>query len=125
MNNLSVDFTDNTGEARTVDSPSFTEIEHLVLQLDQDIKYYLEIVIDDNNKMIVGGGAGKYIVNICKENLLLQLINPDGNDESAISVYIGQESEYPTNWIVNLPEVISAAKFYYDNQEANPIQEWQ
>jgi hypothetical protein len=75
--------------------------------------------------MIVGGGAGKYIVNIYKENLLLQLINPDGNDESAISVYVGQESEYPTNWIVNLPEVISAAKFYYDNQEANPIQEWQ
>ena len=125
MSDLSIVFTDDLGESRILENPDFSEVVKLINQLDQDFKYYLEIIYDETHKMLIGGGSGKYMVNICEEDLLTVLINPDGDEESTVPVYIGQESEYPTNLIVSLTEVISAVKFYYENKEANSNQEWQ
>jgi hypothetical protein len=118
-------FIDNLGETRILESPIFSKIEELINQLDRDLKYYLEVYWDDTNKMSIAGGLDQYIVDINQGDSLLMLMNVNGSEDSHVTIYTGQESEYPTNSVVRLQEVISAVRFFCENKVINPDRHWE
>ena len=104
----------NQDEGDLIESPTWSQIEQAIRELDGKSKTLVTLGVDDECYMSIGGGeSGKYIVNVTFDNVrfhnLVDPSKPDGIDKLVVG---GQEGNYSAKMSVNLETTLLAAQIF-------------
>lgn len=84
---------------------------------------------DEGYYMAIGGGKdGRYITyaSYNNEEELYNLVNQTGSKEELVELVVGgQRGNFPERNCVTQDMVLSAAKRFFETQEADPNMEWE
>lgn len=104
----------NQDEGELIESPTWSQIEQAIRELDGKSKTLVTLGADDECYMSIGGGEfGKYIVNVTLDNVSFHnLVEPSKPDTIEKLVIGGQEGNYSAKMSVNLERVLLAAQTF-------------
>ncbi len=104
----------NQDEGDLIESPTWSQIEQAIRELDGKSKTLVTLGVDDECYMSIGGGeSGKYIVNVTFDNVsFYNLVDPSKPDAIEKLVVGGQEGNYSAKICVNLETTLLAAQTF-------------
>jgi hypothetical protein len=118
----------NINKGNETEISSFFELKEILDRMDGDI--YTEVLLfNGGDYLLVGGGAGKYVVMFSHEVekkfywLINDTYNNNGDEEIALVVG-GQEGTFRPKAIVNYNLMIEASQYYYENKDKSPYLQW-
>jgi hypothetical protein len=108
------------------DSPGWSDVQSAVAALDADQHTLVAVEGWGKSEMLIGGGAGKYIVSIATNpDRLFTLINADGQTTEYVRLKAGgQTANYPANEVVDFEKAIQAAGWFCEHNEPDPGLNW-
>ena len=102
-----------------VSNPAWADIDAAIRRLDNrtwnDI-YLRPIDAAAETYLVVGGGAGRYVVSGSEAGERFPTLpNPSGSETELVPVCVGgQLGEYPSRYVVDLNAALAAARSFYD-----------
>jgi len=123
VRSLAWDCSDEVGQ--DVDNPSWENVEAEILRMDGQRYTAVGMILDDHHNMMIGGGGEHYTLGICDANNgVSYLKNINGSPDKDIWINAGQGSDYPEEIVVALPDVLKAARYYFEHNKADPRLQW-
>ncbi len=104
----------NQDECELIESPTWSQIEQAICQLDGKSKTLVTLGADDECYLSIGGAeSGKYIVNVTLDNVSFHnLVEPSKPDAIENLVVGGQKGNYSAKMCVNLETALLAAQTF-------------
>ncbi len=117
----------NQDEGDLIESPTWSQIEQAICELDGKTKTLVTLGADDECYLSIGGGeSGKYIVNVTLDNVsfhnLVDLSKPDTIEKLVVG---GQADNYPAKMCVTLETALLAAKTFTVSGELQISLSWE
>ncbi len=107
---------DATTGGKSIDSPSWPEVEAAIRSMDNNNRTEVGLFVDDNTYLQVGGGADTYICSIRAEGKLHVLFDPSRTASEEKWVIAGQGSHQPTNECFSISTIIDVAKWFWEHR---------
>jgi hypothetical protein len=110
-----------------VDQPDVATVESTIRRLDGDRTTEVCIEADDQSYLILGGGAGRYVGFISRnENEMHNLITPTGSPEPSIELCAGgQTGFFAERQLVDLATALRAARTFAERGELDQSVTWE
>lgn len=98
----------------TFKDATWADVARLIKRLDACKYSIVNLKIDDDNHLTVGGGNGRFIVTVTLDgNRFFDLVRAAPTDTSIIRLNVGgQEGEYPADQIVDEDTAVACAMTY-------------
>ena len=113
-------------EETTKESPSWDDVVAAIKRLDADKRTLVAADSWGETQMLIGGGAGKYVVSVSRsDEELFTLINSDAKANDRVLLNAGgQTGNFPSQEIVDYETTIQAANWFYKHNEPAPQLVW-
>jgi hypothetical protein len=113
-------------EETAKESPSWDDVVAAIKCLDADKRTLVAADGWGETQMLIGGGAGKYVVSVStSDEELFTLINSDAKASDRVLVNAGgQTGNFPSQEIVDYETAIQAANWFYEHNEPAPQLVW-
>ena len=108
------------------ESPSWDDVVAAIKGLDADKRTLVAADGWGETQMLIGGGAGKYVVSVStsdEEQFTLINCNVKGSDRVLLNAG-GQTGNFPSQEIVDYETAIQAANWFYEHNEPAPQLVW-
>ncbi|MEG4116921.1 Imm1 family immunity protein [Microcoleus sp. N9_B4] len=117
----------NQDEGDLIESPTWSQIEQAIRELNGKTKTLVTLGADDECYMSIGGGeSGKYIVNVTFDNVSFHnLVDPSKPDAIEKLVIGGQEGNYSARMCVNLETALLTAQTFTVSGELEISLSWE
>jgi Immunity protein Imm1 len=128
INSLHADlWVSRADKGRTLDRPSWEDIERAVRQLNGNERTSLILKRDEETHMSIGGGPDRYSVVVLIENRHgpFYLIDPYKSDAEIMLVVGGQSIDTPERMTVPLETILKAARVFSESGELEKSLAWQ
>lgn len=117
-------------DIEVIENPTWEDVEKMISSLDGWNRTLVTFGNDDEGYyMAIGGGKdGRYITyaSYNDEEELYNLVNQTGSKEELVELVVGgQRGNFPERNCVTQDMVLSAAKRFFETQEADPNMEWE
>ena len=127
LNRSAENWVGNQDECELIESPTWSQIEQAIRELDRKSKTLVTLGADDECYMSIGGGeSGKYIVNVTFDNVRFHnLVEPSKPDAIEKLVVSGQEGNYSARMCVSLETALLAAQTFTASGELQISLSWE
>ena len=127
LNRSAENWVGNQDECELIESPTWSQIEQAIRELDRKSKTLVTLGADDECYMSIGGGeSGKYIVNVTFDNVRFHnLVEPSKPDAIEKLVVGGQEGNYSARMCVSLETALLAAQTFTASGELQISLSWE
>jgi hypothetical protein len=108
-----------------VDAPTLQQVEAALHWLDGQTRTLITLSADAAHYMDIGGGGAWFVVYICLDNKLFDLINPTAKDTAMITLIIGgQVADFPATMCVPFVQALQAATTFAMSGLPDPHLSW-
>lgn len=127
LNRSAENWVGNQDECELIESPTWSQIEQAIRELDGKSKTLVTLGADDECYMSIGGGeSGKYIVNVTFDNVRFHnLVEPSKPDAIEKLVVGRQEGNYSARMCVSLETALLAAQTFTASGELQISLSWE
>lgn len=107
------------------DAEDWHEVEAAIRTLDQQRRTSVILGDRDGPQLIIGGGAGRYVVSIAwPDDEAVTLTRPVTRPGSVTLVAGGSEGVFREHEVVNLEAALAAARYFFDQRAPAPDLAW-
>ncbi|MFO0693855.1 MAG: Imm1 family immunity protein [Polyangiales bacterium] len=109
-----------------VDAPSWDDVSRAIRRLDGRTYTLVTIGGSGEEHLAVGGGAGRYVVYVTRDNWDFWNLLSHEDAEGTVSLFIGgQDGDYPARRIVDLEQAEVAARAFLSGRRLEPTLRWE
>lgn len=113
-------------DGEEIEDPTWEAVEAAVRAMDNDTRTEVLLTQGEMDYLLVGGGAGRYVVSVQRPDEALTMRNPSAasRDDKVTLVSGGQAGEYEAAMVVSLDLVLQAAHAYLQSGREDPRLTW-
>lgn len=107
-----------------IKNPTWEDVEAAIIKMDGKRYSSVGMLLGNEDNMIVGGGADKYVVGVRLGDGLYNLMNRWGVEDREVEVVAGEKNDFPENEIISQQDALTAAKYFFHNHSLDTTYTW-